>query len=450
MSIMPTALYTNASGAANYTAPHPGTLFASKKTKTKTKTKNNKKASSSKFSPYFSSFTATSTTTLESTTTTKQTSVTTKTQSSSSSSSSSLVQYSSTLSSSSTKSSASSSSVKSSSSSVVPSTTSSSSVKSSSSTSASSTSAAAVTASAPAPTGTGTVSGCTEWYVVQSGDYCSLIATKFGLDVNVFMSWNPSVNAPSCSSLILGWAYCVATTGTPVVSSSAAASTVPAGVSTTASSAPASTATGSYAYKMYSGNGTVEAGWPAMSQWLDFETMFNFNIPIMQQSCSQWNVPNNSPDEIADIKSAVQTISASSGVDARFIFAIIMQESNGCVRVITTNYGVNNPGLMQDHDGTGSCNIGGVVQTPCPASEITQMITDGTEGTASGDGLKQCIAETKVSDVSMYYGGARIYNGGLGGYHPDNLGEGCCTLCYSSDVANRLTGWHSGPSGCTL
>jgi len=267
------------------------------------------------------------------------------------------------------------------------------------------------------------------------------------------MSWNPSVNAPSCNSLYAGYAYCVATTGTPVVSSSAAGSTTPASLpagSSTTSSAPASTATGSYAYQMYSGNGTVAAGWPAMSQWLDFDDMWNFNVPIMQQSCSQWGVPNNSPDEIADIKSSVQSISASSGVDARFILAIIMQESNGCVRVITTNYGVENPGLMQDHDGAGSCNRDGVVQTPCPASEITQMITDGTTGTASGDGLVQCIAETNLSDVSMYYAGARIYNGGIGGYVPDNLGSGCCTLCYSSDVANRLTGWHSGPSGCTL
>lgn len=105
---------------------------------------------------------------------------------------------------------------------------------------------------------------------------------------------------------------------------------------------------------------------------------------------------------------------------------------------------------MQSHDGAGSCNRGGTVQNPCPESEILQMIQDGTEGTSSGDGLQQCLKETGVSDVSMYYKAARIYNGGLGGYNANNLGSGCCTLCYSSDVANRLMGWHVGNSGCTL
>jgi len=105
---------------------------------------------------------------------------------------------------------------------------------------------------------------------------------------------------------------------------------------------------------------------------------------------------------------------------------------------------------MQSHDGSGSCNRNGTIQTPCPSTEITQMIEDGTLGTSSGDGLKQCIAETSNTGVEKYYRGARIYNGGLGGYNSANLGSGCCTLCYSSDVANRLTGWHSGPSGCTL
>ena len=105
---------------------------------------------------------------------------------------------------------------------------------------------------------------------------------------------------------------------------------------------------------------------------------------------------------------------------------------------------------MQSHDGAGSCNRGNVVQTPCPQSEIYQMVEDGTTGTSSGDGLQQCLVETGVTDVSKYYRAARIYNGGVGGYDANDLGSGCCTLCYSSDVANRLTGWHLGNSGCTL
>ena len=52
----------------------------------------------------------------------------------------------------------------------------------------------------------------------------------------------------------------------------------------------------------------------------------------------------------------------ATGVDHRFILAVIMQESGGCVRAPTTNYGVRNPGLMQDHNGSGTCNENGNVQ----------------------------------------------------------------------------------------
>ena len=173
----------------------------------------------------------------------------------------------------------------------------------------------------------------------------------------------------------------------------------------------------------------------------------------MQQSCeNNWAVPNDSASEIADLKAAILNIGAAQSLDPRFILAIVMQESNGCVRVITTSYGVTNPGLMQSHNGSGSCNRNGVVQTPCPQSEIQQMVQDGTAGTDSGDGLVGCIADTGIAagDVSRFYAGARIYNGGVGVYNKDDLGSGCCTLCYSSDVANRLVGWSSGASGCHL
>lgn len=192
----------------------------------------------------------------------------------------------------------------------------------------------------------------------------------------------------------------------------------------------------------------------------------------MQESCeNNWQVPNDSANEIADMKAAIKDIGTAQGVDPRFILAIIMQESNGCVRVITTNYGVRNPGkricsrsritsfsvtkfslsgLMQDHNGNGTCNDAGVVQNPCPEAEIYQMIEDGTAGTSSGDGLVQCLAETGVTDVSKYYRAARIYNGGIGGYNANDLGTGCCTLCYSSDIANRLVGWSTGVSQCSL
>lgn len=58
--------------------------------------------------------------------------------------------------------------------------------------------------------------------------------------------------------------------------------------------------------------------------------------------------------------------------------------------VLTAFKGVRNPGLMQSHNGSGSC--AGV--NPCPWSSILQMIRDGTAGTSSGDGLKQTMAKT--------------------------------------------------------
>jgi LysM repeat protein len=166
----------------------------------------------------------------------------------------------------------------------------------------------------------------------------------------------------------------------------------------------------------------------------------------MQSSCAQWGVPDNTDDEINNMYNSIQSVASSTGIDARFIFAIIMQESNGCVRAPTTNYGVRNPGLMQSHNGVGTCNDGSV-QNPCPSSEITQMIQDGSAGTPSGDGLKQCLAEADASDVSMYYKAARIYNSGSIAAS-GNLGGGIATACYATDIANRLTGWFSGPSGC--
>ncbi|KAL1305286.1 hypothetical protein AAFC00_002192 [Neodothiora populina] len=310
------------------------------------------------------------------------------------------------------------------------------------------------TAPPPAPTQTGIVSGCTKWYVAQSGDYCYLIADEYGLDVNTFMAWNPAVNAPSCNNVQVNAAYCVAV-GCPA---SGASSTLtssagsPTTKTTSASTVTSATSTSSVVpYKMYTGNGTVAAGWPSQAQWKSFDALWTLNLPNMRQSCeNNWAVPNDSDSELGALKAAILDIGTAQGVDPRFILAIIMQESNGCVRVITTSYGVRNPGLMQSHNGAGTCNEGGTVQTPCPASEIQQMVEDGVAGTSSGDGLVQCLAETGVTDISKFYRAARIYNGGVGGYRPDDLGSGCCTLCYSSDVANRLTGWATGNSKCSL
>ena len=174
----------------------------------------------------------------------------------------------------------------------------------------------------------------------------------------------------------------------------------------------------------------------------------------MQQSCSQFGFVSDSAAEITNIYNAIQSVAAATLVDHRFILAVMLQESSGCVRVPTTNGGVVNPGLMQSHNGPGTCwkksSTGAVTVTnPCPAATITQMISDGAAGTPSGDGLAQTLNQAGTSDVSAFYRAARIYNSGSVDKSGD-LGKGVATHCYASDIANRLTGWVQAPKNCTL
>ncbi|OKL55489.1 hypothetical protein UA08_09182 [Talaromyces atroroseus] len=203
-------------------------------------------------------------------------------------------------------------------------------------------------------------------------------------------------------------------------------------------------------YTYYTGDGSIAAGWPTIASWGTWAELWEANSAIMGETCG-WNGwgADDSTTEIADIKTAIESVASASGVDERFILAIVMQESEGCVRVPTTNNGVVNPGLMQSHDGTGTC----VDTNPCPQSEITQMIEDGTEGTSSGNGLEQYIAEVQAYldlDIAprVYYSAARLYNSGSIDY--SNLDDGLgSTDCYASDVANRLTGWVLASNTCT-
>jgi len=171
----------------------------------------------------------------------------------------------------------------------------------------------------------------------------------------------------------------------------------------------------------------------------------------MFQSCSQFGQADDSGPEVGAIWDAIESVAQATGVDHRFILAVIMQESGGCVRVPTTNYGVRNPGLMQDHNGSGTCNsdITGQVQNPCPSSVIHQMIADGTGGTNDGDGLAQCINESGWGNDADFYRAARIYNSGSIA-SSGQLQDGIATHCYASDIANRLTGWVWASHGCTL
>ncbi|KAL4940189.1 hypothetical protein BDV06DRAFT_197177 [Aspergillus oleicola] len=62
--------------------------------------------------------------------------------------------------------------------------------------------------STPTPTQAGMASGCNAFHRVSDGDQCGAIATKYGITLSSFYSWNPGVGS-SCGSLWLGYYVCV-------------------------------------------------------------------------------------------------------------------------------------------------------------------------------------------------------------------------------------------------
>jgi hypothetical protein len=267
----------------------------------------------------------------------------------------------------------------------------------------------------------------------------------------------PSAPETSSSAYSVPSAEPTTAESSPPVSSASSASPTDASSaqSSYGSAAPAPTSGGGDdqsqggAYiRTYKGDGSTDAGWPSQNEWLSFDDLWDANMKILKSSCSSaFSQIDNSDQELDDIKSSIEDVSSSTGVDKTFILAVMLQESNGCVRVQTTSYSHANPGLFQSHEGTGSCNDGSNVQNPCPKSQIHQMIEDGVAGTAAGDGLKQLLDAAKGDGVQKFYQAARMYNSGSLD-QSGNLGLGVATHCYSSDIANRLTGWSAGVSKC--
>ncbi|KAI4236944.1 MAG: hypothetical protein L6R40_005996 [Gallowayella cf. fulva] len=145
-------------------------------------------------------------------------------------------------------------------------------------------------------------------------------------------------------------------------------------------------------YRLYTGNGSIAAGWPHKADWMSYEAMFTTNIPLILHSCKIWHVAPNTLPEIHSIHTATLTISHATNTDARFILAIILQESNGCVRVPTSFYSLRNPGLMQSHNGPATCNEDASPVYPCPYETIEEMIREGTAGTFEGRGMGLVMA----------------------------------------------------------
>lgn len=235
-------------------------------------------------------------------------------------------------------------------------------------------------------------------------------------------------------------------------------------------------------YIRYSG---PASNFPDPQTWAKYELLWEQNRQLMGL--------HNSESEIEHIRNAIGIVSKDSGVDARVIVCVIVQESGGDVRVRTvclffffyfssppfpdlpisshlpisslppllipphpanstlqnppfillnrllpankkplqTNNGVRNPGLMQSHNG--------VEFNPSdPQGSILQMIRDGTQGVAGpdgGEGLQQCYE----AEEKNWYRAFRRYNSGSVNQKELNDGKGA-TEGYVRDVANRLMG----------
>ena len=81
----------------------------------------------------------------------------------------------------------------------------------------------------PSPLQPGTLSSCTSYHKVVSGDTCSAIETAAGITAAEFAAWNSGVDS-SCSNIYVGYYLCIG--GGPAVTSSTPSPLQPGTIST--------------------------------------------------------------------------------------------------------------------------------------------------------------------------------------------------------------------------
>jgi len=156
------------------------------------------------------------------------------------------------------------------------------------------------------------------------------------------------------------------------------------------------------------------------SAWTRFDVNFTNNIDKMA---------NMSPSDIDLLRNAITSAEVEqTGVDLRFIIAIIMQESHGDIRVASTpgGDGNNDNGPMQAEESASANGMGDVSQ-----ELVTSMILAGTNHFLGN--LQQ-----RGGNVFEAF---RLYNSGF--VNSDDLNDGGkdATDNYVNDVANRLHGF---------
>ncbi|KAL5360967.1 hypothetical protein BJX96DRAFT_175789 [Aspergillus floccosus] len=80
----------------------------------------------------------------------------------------------------------------------------------------------------------GIIETCNKYHLVESGDGCASIATKYGISLANFYHWNPSVGS-SCGALWLGYYVCVGTTTSQPTTTTTTTTTTGSGPSPTQS-----------------------------------------------------------------------------------------------------------------------------------------------------------------------------------------------------------------------
>ncbi|KAF2727417.1 hypothetical protein EJ04DRAFT_582060 [Polyplosphaeria fusca] len=204
---------------------------------------------------------------------------------------------------------------------------------------------------------------------------------------------------------------------------------------------------------------------PSFEEWLSFEQLWDLNNN-QDPSIPTWTVNGAVNTQYAGyVKSAIQSVSKKSGVDARIILSIILEECHGKLDVECT-------------DGDGSKSDCGMMQirggakfdASKPQKSITQMVTDGvygvpasrTQATTNKNGTPGLLTLLNAVPGSLWglptdgywcgnpYTTAKIYN--TGNINGTNLNEQdpedeMWFRVYPSDFANRLLGWNGGIAG---
>lgn len=288
-------------------------------------------------------------------------------------------------------------------------------------------------------------------YTIESGDTFDEIAEKHGCSAEEIEAANPGVDP---TDLQIGATIHLPGSAPPASNQPAPSGDLPGGTGGSQ---------GRGGYEEYSG---PASNFPDPAQWAEYDVLWEHNSQLMKA--------HDSDEEIALIKTAIETVALEAGFDVRAILCIVMQESHGDVRVVSTNNGVNNPGIVslhkQHHSSTHICpstsshhpfpailpashlSLPTCTNHPVPpkqmqshngtsfnpadaAGSILQMARDGVQGTQSGDGLVQL----RTRYGGNYYEAFRAYNSGSVNTNDLNDRMGA-TASYVCDVANRLTG----------